>query len=105
MLNGEAALPSPPAAAAADTKNPAGGTAAAEPGEHAAANSAKNSAPLAIVQREPQRAAVARPSLHRSIRVDTSVQAPESIAQASCAKCGGLMEVGALLGCYGALPW
>jgi hypothetical protein len=63
VLNGEAALPSPPAAAAADTKNPAGGTAAAEPGEHAAANSAKNSAPLAIVQREPQRAAAARPSL------------------------------------------
>ena len=47
----------------------------------------------------------ARACYHRSIRVDTSVQAPESIAQASCAKCGGLMEVGALLGCYGALPW
>ena len=37
--------------------------------------------------------------------VDTSVQAPESIAKAWGTKRGGLMEVGAELGCQGARPW
>jgi hypothetical protein len=45
------------------------------------------------------------PITARSIRVDTSAQALESIAQAPGAKRSELMEVGVVLGCYEAMPW